>query len=283
MDKLKYKIHHYFLPHESNNYRARTLHRSYLIFYLVLLILLQTAFPYIRRFQGNVLGYATDITIEKILDLINNERKKYNLSPLSPSAQLNTAATAKASDMFDKNYWAHISPTGTTPWQFISHTGYRYIYAGENLAKSFDKSDEVVEAWMRSPSHRANILKPEYSEIGLAVMNGKLNGEETTLVVEQFGTQIKPESQKSSIPEVKPLASETSEKVMQPAKFEFPIRINKTVSLVLTEFLLIVLFIDSIFIWKHKTFRIAGHSLAHILFLLALLGAMGATGFGMIL
>lgn len=292
---LERTFHHYFIPHESNNYRARTLHPPFLIFYIIILLFIQSFYSLVNKIDPNILGFATDISTEKILYLINLERVKANLSPLKESTELARAAQGKAGDMITKDYWAHISPTGTTPWQFITQEGYQYIYAGENLAKSFDTSDEVVAAWMKSPTHRANIMKPEYAEIGMAVVNGNLSGEETTLVVQEFGSrttplvasrEIKDEQnvEKEELPLVQVQANEINKK---PAVDKPQIIINnkskRTVALLITEFLLVILFIDSLFIWKHKTVRIAGHSLTHIMFLLALLGAVSATGIGAIL
>lgn len=294
---LKKKFHHYFLPHESNNYRARSLHNSAIIFYIVLLVSFQIFTGVLARTGRNVLGYATDISVDKILTLVNQKRAEANLSPLTLSDQLSQASTQKANDMFSKNYWAHISPTGTTPWVFINSSGYQYLYAGENLARNFNSSAEVVDAWMNSPSHRANIMKPEYKDIGLAVMNGKLDGEDTTLVVEEFGAKANPvvaDIVPTAIPQqplveksVPPVQASVSDQkpLGSSAKnnFSLPFSSTKTVSLALTEFLLVVLFIDSIYLWRSKTARLSGHSLAHIIFLGALIGAMGATGIGGIL
>lgn len=283
-------MRHYFIPHESNNFKARILHHPMLIVYLVLLFTFQQSSILVKRISPSVLGYATSITIDRILDLVNQERIKENLSQLNLSSELSSAAQRKASDMFSKNYWAHVSPTGTTPWEFITTAGYKYVYAGENLGKSFDTSEDLVAAWMRSPTHRANILKPEYQEIGLAVMNGSLVGEDTTLVVQEFGsrTQYVASAPKPAnvIPttaaEVQPEAAK-AQIVKNPANLFLPSKMTRTSSLLVAEMLLVVLLIDSIFIWKHKTVRISGHSLAHMLFLAALLGAMGATGVGVIL
>lgn len=186
--RLRYLLRHYFVPHESNNWRAKSLHPHFLVFYIALLLFVQVRFGY-PGVSGSVLGYATSISAERLLELVNEQRTKSGVPALSLSSELNQAAIGKAGDMFAKNYWAHISPTGETPWTFITRAGYRYIYAGENLAKSFNTSEEVVAAWMNSPTHRANILKSEYSEIGFAVLNGRLRGEETTLVVQEFGAR----------------------------------------------------------------------------------------------
>lgn len=296
LTNLQKKLHHYFLPHESNNYRAKTLHSSSVVFYILLIISFQLFMSLYKRINPNVLGFATDISVDKILTLVNQKRTEVNLRPLSISNELNTAATSKGNDMFGKDYWAHVSPTGTTPWVFINSAGYEYIYAGENLARNFNTAEEVVEAWMNSPTHRANILKSEYNDIGLAVINGKLNGEDTTLVVQEFGTpsksavaqaptnqeklQVLPENKQLAKVETTVLAGKQTKTQINSLVMPY---INKSISLVVAEFLLIILFIDSIYLWRTKTARLSSHSLAHIIFFGALLGAMGATGIGSIL
>jgi hypothetical protein len=244
----------------------------------------------VKLANPDILGYATDITVEEILNLVNQERTKNRLPPLVLSSELSTAATGKASDMFAKNYWAHISPAGTTPWVFIKDAGYDYLYAGENLARDFNFSKEVVEAWMDSPTHKANIMKPEYTDIGLAIMNGRLNGQETTLVVQEFGSKSKymanqenhtpPKTDTSFISDSGRIISETKEKARNNFLGFYP---SKTMSLFIAEFLLVLLFLDSIYIWRHKPVRITGNTLSHIIFVAFLLGAMGATGVGIIL
>lgn len=180
-------IHHFFVPRERNNFRARALHLHSLATYLLFFLSLSFIATYSNTYS-DVLGYATDVTIEKLYTLTNEEREKNGLEPLVYNEQLSAAAQQKAQDMFARNYWSHYGPDGTTPWSFILSTGYKYEYAGENLAKNFLFSDGVVRAWMESPTHRENILRQEYSEIGFAVVDGVLNGEETTLVVQMFGT-----------------------------------------------------------------------------------------------
>ncbi len=296
LTNLQKKLHHYFLPHESNNFRAKTLHNSSVVFYILLIISFQLFMSFYKRVNPNILGFATDISVDKILNLVNQKRIEANLQPLAISNKLSIAATSKGNDMFSKDYWAHISPTGTTPWVFINSAGYEYIYAGENLARNFNTAEEVVDAWMNSSTHRANLLKAEYNDIGLAVINGRLNGEDTTLVVQEFGTPSKsavaqvPASQQevNVLPEKKQIApvqtSVLAEKQsnMQINNLVLPY-INKSISLIVAEFLLVILFIDSIYLWRTKTSRLSSHSLAHIIFFGALLGAMGATGIGSIL
>lgn len=180
-------IRHLFLPHQTNNHRPKILHIDALFVYVLFFILFQLVTKTIHTQAPMVLGYATDIYAEQLLVLTNAQRAAAGLTPLSMNSQLSQAAAAKAQDMFAKNYWSHTSPDGLTPWQFITNSGYKYSVAGENLAKNFSNSQGVVDAWMASQTHKDNILKPNYKEVGFAIVNGNLNGEETTLVVQMFG------------------------------------------------------------------------------------------------
>lgn len=117
----------------------------------------------------------------------NLERQAYRLSTLTWDAELYQAAQAKAGNMLSEQYFDHISPTGTTPWEFIHGAGYTYESAGENLAVGFTQNDRVVKAWMDSPTHRANVLDAEFSEIAIAEAHGTIDGQEVTVVVQMFG------------------------------------------------------------------------------------------------
>lgn len=122
---------------------------------------------------------------QQVLELINHDRREHGLSALEMNPTLNLAAMAKAEDMVSNNYFAHTSPKGTAPWHWFKALGYEYAYAGENLAQGFTDPYELQESLMASPSHRANLLSPFYSQLGLAVVRvGKSN-----IVVEMFGSQ----------------------------------------------------------------------------------------------
>ncbi|HLM84271.1 MAG TPA: CAP domain-containing protein, partial [Candidatus Bathyarchaeia archaeon] len=131
---------------------------------------------------------ASDITAEKVIELTNQSRKTAGETTLSENPKLSSAAEAKAEDMIDNNYFSHTSPTGTTPWDWFQKVGYDYNYAGENLAMDFHSADNMEEAWMASPTHRANILNEKYTEIGTAVKEGIISGHETTLAVVMFAS-----------------------------------------------------------------------------------------------
>ncbi|MET0980376.1 MAG: CAP domain-containing protein, partial [Candidatus Saccharimonadales bacterium] len=133
--------------------------------------------------SGTVLGDRASITATALLDDTNKVREKNGLNPIALNQQLNQAAYLKAQDMFKQQYWAHTAPDGTQPWKWFADAKYNYSFAGENLAKNFYTADAATAAWMVSPEHRANILSPDYTEVGFAVMSGPLMGEEATIVV----------------------------------------------------------------------------------------------------
>ncbi len=312
---------HLFTPHHTNNHRARVLHIDALFFYAVTLVFFHFAVSYVHEKYPDVLGYATDIHVEQLLADVNNKRQAAGLSTLSLDGELSQAAANKAADMFAKGYWAHQSPDGKSPWDFIVGSGYRYVIAGENLAKNFSTSQAVVDAWMNSPSHRDNVLKPGYRDVGYAVVNGVLAGEETTLVVQMFGSRggaiaIAP---KPIVKEVSAQAPTTtpiptiaitpapatapvvvsqfaSATEQQPLQFGIPgfvdafkkplfdiTAISRGVTFIFVGFLLGVLLVDAWMVARRKIVRVAGHNIAHVVFLGALLLSLTALARGVVL
>ena len=183
----KYQFLHHFLPHPTKKKRAVLLQHGAMLTYALVLVTFLGIFRTIPRVAPGVLGYASDISVSDLLKGTNKIRNENGLNSLRLNQSLTKAAEAKAHHMFAHNYWAHVAPDGTTPWDFVLDSNYDYSYAGENLAKNFDSSNDVVKAWFNSPSHRENLLSTNYDEIGFAVVNGVLDGYETTLVVQMFG------------------------------------------------------------------------------------------------
>jgi len=184
-------VPHLFAPHYTNNHRAVLLQPAGLVMLTALYLISQFSLQLLKYAPalpgGVVLGYASSISADQVVQMTNTERAKLGLGALSTNAALNQAATAKAAHMFQNDYWAHIAPDGTSPWTFIKNAGYRYTIAGENLARDFEDSGSMMTAWMNSPTHRENIVNAKFSQIGVAVVNGTLGGVETTLVVQMFG------------------------------------------------------------------------------------------------
>ncbi len=186
------KIARQIVPHhheDGEQHHAHALTLPALFTYFQIFVFLIAGLYFVKLRAPQVLGVAT-FSAQEIIDLTNAKRVQNGLGPLVYNGQLATAAAAKAQDMFAVNYWAHNSPLGRTPWSFINAVGYRYIYAGENLARDFNDAGSVVDAWMNSPSHRENILDANFKEIGVAVSSGKLTGVDGILVVQMFGTPV---------------------------------------------------------------------------------------------
>ncbi len=188
---MRHLVKKYVIPHQGNDYRPHFFRaRSVLgVVALVVVIFVST------------LGYGLVIpriaTLAAILpsvliDLTNDNRSIYNISALKYNPVLAASAQEKAQDMARYSYFAHESPTGITPWYWFTKNGYRFIYAGENLAVNFSDSREVSSAWMNSASHRANVLNLNFTEIGIGVAEGMYQGRPTLFVVEHFGRPYLP-------------------------------------------------------------------------------------------
>jgi len=292
-----------FVPHSRNNYRAKALHLSSLSVFLLIIMFTQLLLAVVVKTFPGVLGIATSITADELVALTNSQRQANGLPSLSLNQNLVQAAALKGGDMLAKSYWAHTSPDGATPWTFIKQAGYSYIYAGENLARDFMDTGSVINAWMNSPSHRDNVLSSRYRDIGIAVIHGNFQGQDTTLVVQMFGTtassavaQVIPkapvvaEAQAEVLQEPEPVqevevASESSQAsesavvitsqpkasvlgrliARLPGLSDFTL--TKSISISLTLILLLAIVIDTIFITRHRIVRLGGKGLAHIIFL----------------
>lgn len=108
---------------------------------------------------------------QQVLDLVNQERNKAGLNPLSMNNGLNKVAMAKAQDMYNNNFFDHQSPTYGSPFDMMKSFGITYNTAGENIAKGQTSPMEVMSQWMNSSGHRANILNSSFTQIGIAYYN----------------------------------------------------------------------------------------------------------------
>jgi uncharacterized protein YkwD len=131
------------------------------------------------------------VVSSRLVSLTNDDRSDSGLGTLTVNPLLVAAAQAKANDMAAKGYFEHVSPDGRTSWSWFKDAGYSFSYAGENLAVDFTDSGNVNQAWLDSPTHRANIMNSHFTEIGIATAEGEYNGHKTTFVVQMFGTPAK--------------------------------------------------------------------------------------------
>lgn len=136
-----------------------------------------------------VLGVKSDFSASSLLHDTNAQRAGAGEQALTLNGDLSAAAQAKADDMVRSNYWAHTSPTGKTPWAFITASGYRYQSAGENLAYGFASAAASVTGWMNSPEHRDNILNSGYRDVGFGVASSPdfIGQGPETVVVAEYG------------------------------------------------------------------------------------------------
>lgn len=290
----------WFLPHKDTHKKAHLISWEGLVIYILFFILLQVGFSIVSYSKPGILGISGNVDQKRLIELTNEERQKMGLAPVSENAALDKAASLKAQNMFAENYWAHFAPSGKTPWDFILGAGYRFTFAGENLAKNFSDSSEIVKAWMASPTHRENLLNPKYQDIGIAVEEGILNGQTTILVVQEFGAtsalaarpsaaptvevqgkQIEvPKQEYNSKPEINIVASET--KVIPKPLFD-PYQVYKTAGFSIIVLITGLLTLDIWVLRKRGVFRLSSHNIAHMALLSLAAGSLIVLSPGQIL
>ncbi len=268
------KFYRLFVPVPENNFRASILKPASLAILIAVYLLNQSVLKSIAIARPGILGYSSEITLQKVFDQTNQERLKAGLPTLRLNSLLSESAKLKAINMFAKNYWAHQSPDGQSPWFFIKSVDYRYSIAGENLAKDFYDTESMFKAWMASPTHKDNIIHPKYQEVGIAVVDGVLDGLKTTLVVQHFGTPLVAIVNDSST-EIPVLSTNMILAESNRSTFRLnPTLISKTLGTAMFVLILSVLLIDGFFTLKNKTKRLTGSSTGHIGFLIIILALM---------
>jgi hypothetical protein len=159
------------------------------------------------------LAYATEMSRSGLLSGTNSERAQSGSGALTINSKLNAAAQAKAQDMVDRDYWSHTTPDGEQPWVFIDAQGYSYQKAGENLAYGFSNSGETITGWMNSPSHKANLLDGEFTEVGFGFSNSPNfvgTGEETIVVAMYANPTAEPIQASAADPVAQPQTKPSS-------------------------------------------------------------------------
>lgn len=279
--RLIHNLRHSFTPHHTNNFRARTLHNPGILAIIGLFLTFNLLVRTLDNTPYHILGFTSSITIDNVVRLTNNERITHGLSTLHYSETLADAARRKADNMLTEDYWAHNSPSGISPWYWFTQAGYSYLHAGENLAKDFGSPDRMMNAWMDSPTHKDNIVNAKYSEIGVAVVPGILQGQETVLIVQLFGTpavgsvpivaEIIPSTQGvSTVTPVEEIvvgagSSHPSLSPNLPRFNEFSLK--QTVSIATTILFLMVLVLDLFLAESKRLTRRVGKNWAHIIFI----------------
>lgn len=174
----------YFIPYKKNDHKPHVLRRKAVLGILIFVLLIEVCFLFQAILLTSMTNFFAALTPDALISFTNINRQTNDIFSLKTNELLEKAAQFKAQDMASKGYFAHISPDGITPWFWLEKAGYQYSYAGENLAINFIDSKDVIDTWMNSPSHRANILNNNFTEVGISTAKGTYQGRETTFVVE---------------------------------------------------------------------------------------------------
>ena len=181
------RLKNFFIPHEGNSFAPHSLQKQAMLVMsrLIFITFLGTNLQSLLWTSSKWM--VSTVLPGVIVELTNDERADNNLPALKRNSVLDEAAKMKAQDMAKNEYFAHYSPTGVSPWHWFAEANYNFIHAGENLAIHFTDSSDVVDAWMESPTHRANIVNANYKEIGVGTAEGTYQGFKTVYVVQLFG------------------------------------------------------------------------------------------------
>jgi len=207
----------HFVPHEGNEHRPHIL-RDHNIRNIVALIIFLEIFTFLipTLTRINMEGGMAAVLPGVLSAFTNDKRQSQNLAVLTVNPILNRAAEMKATDMATKSYFAHTSPEGKTPWYWLEKVGYEYQYAGENLAVNFSDSKDVTNAWMASPTHKANIVKGNYTEIGTGIASGIYEGKETIFAAQVYANPLTkkttPPNQSAGVKKIEKVLNSTNTK-----------------------------------------------------------------------
>lgn len=185
---ISHRLIKVFIPHRHNNYSPWISRIPGLLSIMAVLVLL--------HFGINSLGLTSiddgksDGKNTQLLEQVNKRRKEAGAQPLKIDKRLDKAAQEKAEHMISNDYWAHVGPDGIEAWSFLAKNKYFYQEAAENLARGFRTPDGVAAGWMASPAHKKAMLNPAYTEVGFGKVDGRLSGEDTTVVVGMFAKPL---------------------------------------------------------------------------------------------
>ena len=193
---MKKTLKKYFIPHAENNYHPHILHTKRAVLYTAVFIALKAIVIGFVLLLPSAVFVLPDILAEqqsKIIALTNELRLEKGLPGLAVSDTLNFSSDIKAVDMAEKGYFSHVSPEGRKLAYYLRQVGYKYTVAGENLALGFSSAEDVVNAWIKSPTHYANLIDEDYKEMGVSLESGLYEGQTTVYAVEHFGTPVSKE------------------------------------------------------------------------------------------
>lgn len=185
---MRKRLKNALIPHSGNGRHPHLFRKKGMVWTLSITFGLQALVLIAAFFLPQVGNQLASVLPSVVTRLTNDVRAEVNLPELKSNEVLTRAAQAKAEDMAAKSYFAHQSPDGRQPWDWMADAGYQYQVAGENLAVNFHDSEDVVKAWQNSPTHNANLLSPRYTETGIGMAEGEYKGRKAVFVVQMFGS-----------------------------------------------------------------------------------------------
>lgn len=204
------------------------------------------------------------ITPPAVIDLTNDKRQEHGLSPLQADQYLAKAARLKAKTILEEQTFKH-ELNNKKFFYWIDQTPYQYEYAGENLAIDFQRTENIVQAWMDSAPHRKNILNSHYKDIGIAVVEGEFNGHKSTVVVQMLGRSRPGSDLSEQIPKKEKISLQNKNKTLSSTTLGAAFSVNSPSQ----NIFLIQNFYSRIFpssFFTENKFSIAALSLASIFF-----------------
>ncbi len=177
----------WIIPTHKNGFRAYALRTEALVVITLVLFIFNS-------FAGAIdTAAAFSVSSEDLLAAHNQLRQQSGLPQLQLNPALINSAQSKARAMLQSDCWSHYCPAGKSPWDFFAEAGYNYNFAGENLAEGFSDLDSMMAAWMASPTHKDNIMRAEFTQVGFGIITGTYQGiKGNLLIVAHFGTPQQP-------------------------------------------------------------------------------------------
>lgn len=175
------------IPDKDNGFLPKIIGCRALVLYAFLSVIV---FSVISPAFFNIDKLLALLTQDLVIKEVNPIREEQGFLNLKANEKLNKAAQMKAEDMIEKDYFDHMSPNGKYPWEWLKEVDYNFAAAAENLAIDASSPRTLVKAWLDSPSHAKNILNGYFTDIGIGIAKGEIEGRKTTVVVMFLGTEI---------------------------------------------------------------------------------------------
>ena len=182
----------FWLAHQGNNFRPTALHPKRVLLYTTSAALIKILAVVFALSVPLTAWLSTDTwrsQAQAIINLTNELRANQSVGRLTANTKLTEAAYAKADDELTSQYFAHTSPTGKGLADWLKQVDYHYLVAGENLAMGFTNAPDIMKAWEASPTHYANLVDPDFNQIGVGAAIGLFQGQDTIMVAQMFGRQ----------------------------------------------------------------------------------------------